>query len=213
MKRIRKKFGDDKIRFFMSGEYGSQTFRPHYHAILFGLHLDDLKPYKTVKEAGEFYTYYNSESLQECWPYGYVVVGEVTWESCAYTARYVMKKLKGKEAKFYEEHNIQPEFTLMSRKPGIARQYYDEHPDIYEQDKINVSTPKGGKQFRPPRYFDKLFDIDCPEKSAELKALRAKLAQEAQAAKLANTSLDSYELMQVQEDKLSNRLKSLRRSL
>ena len=64
-----------------------------------------------------------------------------------------------------------------------------------------------------PRYFDKLYDVDCPEKSAELKALRAKLAQEAQAAKLANTSLDSYELMQVQEDKLSNRLKSLRRSL
>ena len=149
MKRIRFKFSDDKIRFFMSGEYGSQTFRPHYHAILFGLHLDDLKPYKTVKEAGEYYTYYNSESLQECWPYGYVVVGEVTWESCAYTARYVMKKLKGKEAKFYEEHNIQPEFTLMSRKPGIARRYYDEHPDIYEQDKINVSTPKGGKSFRP----------------------------------------------------------------
>ena len=42
MKRIRKKFENDKIRFFMSGEYGSQTFRPHYHAILFGLHLDDL---------------------------------------------------------------------------------------------------------------------------------------------------------------------------
>lgn len=213
MKRIRKKFEGDKIRFFMSGEYGSETFRPHYHAILFGLHLNDLKPYKTVKEAGQYYTYYNSASLQECWPYGYVVVGEVTWESCAYTARYVMKKLKGKEAVFYEKHNIQPEFTLMSRKPGIARRYYDEHPGIYEQDKIHISTSKGGKSFRPPRYFDKLFDLDCPEKSAELKALRAKLAQEAQAAKLANTSLNSYELMQVQEDKLSNRLKSLRRSL
>ena len=36
MKRIRKKFENDKIRFFMSGEYGSQTFRPHYHAILIG---------------------------------------------------------------------------------------------------------------------------------------------------------------------------------
>lgn len=73
--------------------------------------------------------------------------------------------------------------------------------------------PKAENLSDPPRYFDKLFDVDCPEKSAELKALRAKLAQEAQAAKLANTSLDSYELMQVQEDKLSNRLKSLRRSL
>lgn len=213
MKRIRKKFESDKIRFFMSGEYGSETFRPHYHAILFGLHLDDLVPYKTVKEGSEYYTYYNSPSLQECWPNGFVVVGEVTWESCAYTARYVMKKLKGKEAKFYAEHNIEPEFTLMSRRPGIAREYYDTHPDIYDFDYINISTPKGGRKFRPPRYYDKLFDIDQPEKSAELKEARKKLAIQAQQAKLQNTSLDSYELLQVQEDKQKNRLKSLRRSL
>ena len=213
MKRIRKKFSSDKIRFFMSGEYGSETFRPHYHAISFGLHLTDLVPYKTVKEADQYYTYYNSPSLQECWPFGYVVVGEVTWESCAYTARYVMKKLKGKEAVFYEKHNIQPEFTLMSRKPGIARQYYDDHPEIYDYDFINVSTEKGGRKFRPPRYYDKLFDVDQPEKSKELKELRAKLAREAQAAKLAATSLQSEELMEVQENSLSHRLKSLRRSL
>lgn len=213
MKRIRKKYSDDHIRFFMSGEYGSETFRPHYHAILFGLHLDDLVPYKTVREGGEYYTYYNSPGLQECWPFGYVVVGEVTWESCAYTARYIMKKLKGKESEFYGRHNIQPEFSLMSRRPGLAREYYDTHPDIYDYDKITISTPKGGKSFRPPRYFDKLFDVDCPEKSAELKALRAELAQKAQAAKLANTSLDSREYAQVEEDALSNRIKSLRRKL
>ena len=213
MKRIRKKFENDKIRFFMSGEYGSSTFRPHYHAILFGLHLDDLVPYKTVKEADQYYTYYNSESLQECWPFGYVVVGEVTWESCAYTARYVMKKLKGKEAVFYESHNIQPEFTLMSRKPGIARQYYDEHPGLYDFDFINVSTLKGGKRFRPPRYYDKLFEIDNPEEFKVLKEKRADLARKSQEAKLKATSLQSGELMQVEEDKLCNRLKSLRRNL
>lgn len=213
MKRIRKKFENDKIRFFMSGEYGGSTFRPHYHAILFGLHLADLVPYKTVKEADQYYTYYNSESLQDCWPFGYVVVGEVTWESCAYTARYVMKKLKGKEAVFYEKHNIQPEFTLMSRKPGIARQYYDDHPGLYDFDFINVSTPKGGKRFRPPRYYDKLFEIDSPEEFKALKEKRADLARKSQEAKLKATSLQSAELMQVEEDKLSNRLKSLRRNL
>lgn len=101
----------------------------------------------------------------------------------------------------------------MSRKPGIARQYYDENPHLYDFDYINISTPKGGKKFRPPRYFDKLFEIDFPEKSAELKELRKKLAIEAQKAKLQRTSLDSHELLQVQEDKQINRLKSLRRSL
>lgn len=213
MKRIRKKFSDDHIRFFMAGEYGSQTFRPHYHAIIFGLHLKDLVPYKTVREADQYYTYYNSEELQECWPFGFVVVGEVTWESCAYTARYVMKKLKGKESVFYEKHNIQPEFTLMSRRPGIARQYYDDHPDLYSFDFINLSTPTGGKRFRPPRYYDKLFEVDFPEKAAELKAVRARLAREAAETRLRNTSLTSSELLEVQEENFASRIKTLRRNL
>lgn len=219
MKRIRRKFENDHIRFFMSGEYGSQTFRPHYHAILFGLHLHDLIPYKTVREGGELYTYYNSPALSSCWTdsdgnsIGFVVVGEVTWETCAYTARYVMKKLKGKESDFYEKHHIQPEFSLMSRKPGIAREYYDDNPDLYDFDFINISTPKGGKKFRPPRYFDKLFDVDNPEKSAELKELRKKLAIEAQKSKLARTSLDPDELFSVEEASFQNKIKPLRRNL
>ena len=213
MKRIRKHFPDDQIRFFACGEYGSQTFRPHYHAIIFGLHLSDLIPYKKVREGGELYTYYNSPSLQECWPYGFVVVGEVTWESCAYTARYVMKKLKGKEADFYGKHNIQPEFTLMSRRPGIARNYYDTHPTLFDTDYINISTPKGGKKFRPPRYFEKLFEVDQPLRSAELKEIKKRMAIESQKAKLTRTSLTGDELLEVEEDAQVNKLKSLRRSL
>ena len=103
MKRLRKKFGDDKIRFFACGEYGGSTRRPHYHAILFGLHLDDLVKYKTVKEGDGYYTYYNSESFQSPWPYGFAVIGQVTWESCAYVARYVTKKLTGEQADFYQK--------------------------------------------------------------------------------------------------------------
>jgi len=64
MKRLRKAFPDDKIRFFAAGEYGTKTFRPHYHAIIFGLHLDDLVYYK--RGEGSF-AYYNSPSLQKCW--------------------------------------------------------------------------------------------------------------------------------------------------
>lgn len=65
MKRLRKKFSDDKIRFFACGEYGGQTKRPHYHVIVFGLHLNDLVKYKTVQEGDSYYTYYNSDSLQD----------------------------------------------------------------------------------------------------------------------------------------------------
>uniref|UniRef100_A0AAU8AVS3 Replication initiator protein n=1 Tax=Dulem virus 155 TaxID=3145632 RepID=A0AAU8AVS3_9VIRU len=219
MKRIRKHFPDDHIRFFACGEYGGQTFRPHYHAIIYGLHLHDLVPYKTVREGGVLYTYYNSESLSRCWrdldgkPIGFVVVGEVTWESCAYTARYVVKKLKGKEAEFYEKHNIEPEFSLMSRKPGIARSYYDTHPDLFKFDFINISTEKGGKKFRPPRYFEKLFELDFPDEARERSNKRSKRADEVMRAKLSKTNLDPLQYLAVEEGNFEDRLKPLRRNL
>lgn len=216
MKRLRKRFSDDHIRFFMSGEYGGTTFRPHYHAIVFGLHLDDLRLYKKSPQG---FSYYNSPSLQACWsdkegnPLGFAVVAEVTWETCAYTARYVMKKLNGKEAQFYADFNIQPEFTLMSRKPGIARRYYDDHPDIYDHEYINVATEKGGRKFRPPRYYDQLFDLENPERMQEIKSIRQKMAIAAQDAKLQRTTLCSDELLAVEERAKENQIKSLRRSL
>lgn len=43
-KRLRKWYGKP-IRYFGTGEYGSKTQRPHYHFIIFGLKLDDLKLY------------------------------------------------------------------------------------------------------------------------------------------------------------------------
>lgn len=213
MKRIRKHFRDDHIRFFASGEYGDSTFRPHYHAILFGLHLTDLVPYKTVKEAGQYYTYYNSAELSGCWDKGFVVVGQVTYESCAYVARYVMKKLKGEEAKFYQEHNIEPEFLNMSRRPGIARDYYESHPGVFDFDYINLRTPDGGRKLRPPRYFKRLYELDEPARSAEMAARARKLAIQLQDAKLKDTSLESVELEEVEERNLKSRLKPLRRDL
>lgn len=219
MKRVRRRFPDDHIRFFACGEYGSKTFRPHYHAILFGLHLNDLKVYKTVREGGQLYTYYNSPKLQSCWldsddkPIGFVVVGEVTWESCAYTARYIMKKLKGKEADFYEKHGIQPEFTLMSRRPGIAHDYYGQHSELFDSDFICISTPNGGRKFRPPRYFEKLFELDEPLRSAELKEMKKRLAEEATKSKLQKTSLEYEELLAVEEQNFTDRIKPLRRPL
>ncbi|ALS03454.1 VP4 [Gokushovirus WZ-2015a] len=213
MKRLRKKFSDYKIRFFACGEYGGLTKRPHYHAIVFGLHLNDLVKYKTVKEGDSYYTYYNSDSMQETWPNGFVVVGEVTWESCAYVARYVTKKLSGEHADFYKKFNLVPEFLDMSRRPGIARQYYDEHgKDIYDHAYINVSTPKGGRKFKPPRYFDRLFDIDCPGFLDELKERRKRNAQSVLEGKMKRTNLIPLEILKVEEEAFLNKTKKLRRS-
>lgn len=240
MKRLRRAFPEDKLRFFMSGEYGSETMRPHYHAIIFGLHLNDLKPYKPGPNG---FQYYMSEALQLVWsspcegghtplsstleefygkplfhehncdPIGMVVVSEVTWETCAYTARYVMKKLKGSDALFYEDFNIEPPFSLMSRKPGIARQWYEDHPEYRDYEYINVSTPTGGKKFRPPKYFDRLYDLECPEEMAEIKEARRRMAEASKQAKLASTDLSYEELLQVEENNLQSRLKGLVRNL
>lgn len=213
MKRLRKKFSDDKIRFFACGEYGGETKRPHYHAIIFGLHLDDCIKYKTVKEGDSYYTYYNSVSIQSTWPNGFVVVGEVTWESCAYVARYVTKKLTGPQASFYKTFNLEPEFSDMSRRPGIARQYFDDHgKEIYDHAYINVTTPKGGKKFRPPRYYDRLFDIENPGVLDDLKERRKRNAQSIMEAKMKRTNLSPLEILKAEECAFSNKTKKLRRS-
>uniref|UniRef100_A0AAU8AWW4 Replication initiator protein n=1 Tax=Dulem virus 172 TaxID=3145649 RepID=A0AAU8AWW4_9VIRU len=147
MKRLRKNTGQ-KLRFYGCGEYGGETFRPHYHVIVFGLELDDLQIYKR-STAG--FWYYNSETVQKCWKNGFVVVCDVSWDTCAYTARYVTKKLKGEPAQIYEEFNLVPPFVNMSRKPGIARNYYEQNKDkIYKYDCINLMTEDGGRQFKPP---------------------------------------------------------------
>lgn len=216
MKRLRRHFSNDKIRFFACGEYGGKTFRPHYHLILFGLHLNDLVVYKRSPQG---HIYYNSDSLQSCWldcdgiPIGYAVAADVSWETCAYTARYVLKKLTGEYAQFYSNFNIEPEFVNMSRKPGIARQYYDDHPDLYDFEFINVPTPTGGRKFRPPAYFDKLYDLEHPDEMRRIKEIRIRMAVAAQRMKLDRTSLSVDEILQVEEDKVSSRIKSLRRPL
>lgn len=235
-KRLRKEFSNDRIRYFCAGEYGSHTFRPHYHAIIFGLHLDDLKVYK---RSDMNFIYYTSDRLQKCWidttdrgcmtisslrgestkknkkdsvPLGFAVVAPVTWETCAYTARYTMKKATSLPNDYYLKHNILPEFSLMSRRPGIGRQWYDDHPDVTPNDKISISTEKGGTTFYSPGYFKRLYDLDFPEKSAELKQIRMRMAADAKELKLKNTSLSYLELLQVEERSKLNKIKSLKRN-
>lgn len=221
MKNVRKRFSLDRIRFFAAGEYGDKTFRPHYHAILFGLHLHDLQLYKQAEDG---YNYYTSESLQNCWNVvnskqdglydrGMVIVAECNWQTCAYVARYVVKKMKGPLAEFYKVHNIEPPFSLMSRKPGIGRQYYDDHPDLYDYDYINVSTPDGGRKFRPPKYFDRLHALDSPEESDAMRQLRRSLAEEQKKAKVAQSSLTYFDLLGVEGRAVEAKIKSLERSV
>ena len=171
MKRLRKRYGN-QIRYFHCGEYGEKNRRPHYHAIIFGMEFEDKELFQTRDEI----RLYTSEILAKLWPYGFVTIGEVTMESCAYVARYVTKKIKGKDAeKHYirwdpqtgEGVPIEPEYATMSRKPGIGRSWFEKYKaDVYPHDYVVVNK----HEIRPPRYYDNLLSEEELEKIKEKRA-------------------------------------------
>lgn len=163
MKRLRAYYKDhynhDGIRYFLAGEYGEKSRRPHYHICIFNLPILDLLIYSNNFRGDVLYI---SPSLEQIWGKGYVVIGELNWETAAYTARYVVKKYKGKESEeFYKSvGNVLPEFTLSSRRPGIAGEYFNrEVEQIYRHDCIQLpSTNDRDGMTTVPRYFDKLLE-------------------------------------------------------
>lgn len=211
MKRLRKNYKyDNKLRYYMAGEYGGQTARPHYHAIIFGLKLDDLVLYT----AGQGYVYYNSMFLSDCWQHkGHVVVAKACWETCAYTARYIMKKQYGDAASVYDEYGIQPEFTLMSRRPGIARDYFDDHgPAIWDTDCIYVPTESGAKEMKPPRYYKKMLAIIDPIRYTEISDKSIADRAYGTAYKLLHTSESYLDMLATEESAKIAQTNILRRS-
>lgn len=207
-KRLRKSLDGQKVRYYLCGEYGTNTLRPHYHAIIFGLPLNDLTPVRKMS----YGLLYSSAFLASIWQKGMVGVTEVTWETCAYTARYVTKKLNGNLAEFYTIHNLTPEFSLMSRKPGLARRYYDENKDeFYNYDEIYVATARKGVKFKPPKYYDCLYAIDNPAEFGKIKENRRKMAENLRHLKLSKTDLDYYQLLSVEENKKLRQVQNLPR--
>lgn len=79
MMRLRSRIYPVKVRYYMCGEYGEGTGRPHYHAILFGYDFADKnRPKKTAQG----HSIYHSDILDDLWSYGHCWVGSVTADSC-----------------------------------------------------------------------------------------------------------------------------------
>lgn len=175
MKRLRSRFSgiepvivDDElkypIRFYHCGEYGESLGRPHYHACLFNFDFSDKYFWRTSESGARCY---RSPSLEELWPFGQCEIGDVTFESAAYVARYIMKKINGDAAADHyvrydsstgEISSLMPEYTTMSRKPGIGSLFFDKYyDDMYPLDRVIVR----GLSMRPPRFYDlKVKEID-----------------------------------------------------
>lgn len=158
MKRLRKKFPDRKVRFFMCGEYGDLRDRPHFHACLFNCDFPDKYYWKKSNGC----RLYRSETLEKLWPFGDSTVGEVTFESAAYVARYVMKKVTGDAAESHyrrvrpdtgEVVELEPEFCHMSLKPGIGSDWLR----LYWRDVQDGMCVSRGHESLMPKYYRKYF--------------------------------------------------------
>lgn len=168
IKRLRKWIDSihpgKQVRYFYCGEYGTKTFRPHYHLILFGYSFLDIDPdnprkfkYKEFYKNGKFGDkLWISSQLQSLWQKGYCPFGDVSFDSASYVARYILKKLNGDLAEeFYKGRT--PEFICMSRMPGIGYEFITKYgTEIYSKDFLHLP----GRELikcRPPKYFDRKF--------------------------------------------------------
>lgn len=86
VKRLRKHFGNQKIKYLITAEYGKRTGRPHYHALLFGLDFEDRIFCKTSKRGNRIY---RSATLEKIWKHGICTVDAVNVS--AKVARYCTK--------------------------------------------------------------------------------------------------------------------------
>lgn len=171
-KKLRKRVGS--FRFFMCGEYGEQTLRPHYHALLFGVDFYDDRIPIGSNEFGD--KHYISPLLTDTWSKGHCVVGAVSWQSAAYVARYIMKKVTGTAAgSFYERvdpvtgevFRVRPEFCTMSRRPGLGDSWFRKYAgDVFPSDEVIFD----GKHVSTPPYYDR----KIPEAELESIKLRRK---------------------------------------
>ncbi len=175
-KRLRRSMG--KFRFFHCGEYGEKYGRPHLHSAIFG--LDFHHDRTLVKHTKAGHPLYTSKTLETAWSHGLVYIGELTFESAAYVARYIMKKQTGEKA--YEryglevdtstgevQHTIKPEYTTMSRRPGIGKSWIDKYiNEVYPADEVITR----GHPSQPPKFYDRQLEKADPEAYRRIKINR-----------------------------------------
>ncbi|WNK14700.1 MAG: replication initiator protein [Microvirus sp.] len=179
LKRLRKLHPPRTILYFGCGEYGDLNQRPHYHACLYG--VDFREEWKRFG-GNDDNPIFTSETLTALWPHGFSTVGEFSFDTAAYVARYVVKKINGDRAeKHYQSLDTStgeiiqrtPEFVAMSLKPAIGKTWLEKYQDdVYPRDEIALR----GKLLPSIRYYDKKLEEKNPKLLARLKARRKRRA-------------------------------------
>jgi hypothetical protein len=174
-KDLRIRHPDKKLRYYACGEYGEKLSRPHYHICLYGYDFPDRDLFKSHRGNNT----YTSKELSKIWKRGFHTIGQLNWNTAAYTARYVMKKINGTQSAdaYLRPHHlitdleiqVEPEFTTMSLKPGIGADWFLEfETDVFPSDEIILK----GKRFAVPSYYTKIKARTDPEYIENLKITR-----------------------------------------
>lgn len=174
IRATRQKLG--KFRYFVCGEYGDATRRPHYHLIGFGLDFPD-----RVQSNSRFskHALYRSAVLEKLWPHGFHTIGFISPQSARYVAQYSVKKVTGKRAQEHYEAvdpitgelvQLVPEFARMSLRPAIGKRWIETYgKEILTHDNIVLN---GSFHAIPKYYNDQLLKMF----PYEMEALQAKRA-------------------------------------
>lgn len=139
LKRFRRRLDGRSIKYYMCGEYGENTYRPHYHLIMFNVGFCDFKPHPLVRG---FY-------IHDAWPHGHIFLGSVEAASIRYVSNYVTKKRHRPNLK------VEKPFQLQSQ--GIGKQFALDNSD---QIIDNLDITINGVHVSIPRYYKKLLDIE-----------------------------------------------------
>lgn len=179
-----------ELKFYWAGEYGEHTARPHYHATVFGLVPQDLKPLRM--SGGEHYT---SPYLEGLWGKGQILLMPAEPESMAYVAGYVVKK-QGDQTKQYRELGLVPPYQ--ARTAGLSRDQYERDKDKFypEGDRLpqtGVILP-GGIVASVPKYWDKLMLAENPQRlwKQQLKRKQSAIGAEESRRHQTNITLEQY---------------------
>lgn len=130
--------------YMVTGEYGEENKRPHWHAILFNYSPKDKKYLRTTKDKQTVYT---SQEISQFWPHGFLEFGSVTFESAGYVARYAAKKLvHGRD----QDHDYHPIHKTSSRR-AIGRSWIEQYYQ-HTFDHGHIVLPNG-QTSKIPRYY------------------------------------------------------------
>lgn len=118
LKRFRTAIEPVRVRFYAVGEYGDESWRPHYHVILFGYPCCVEGATRYDREGREVVCCDTCRLLARTWDYGRIDSRNLERGSAEYVCGYTVKKLnKDRDDLLGGRH---PEFARQSRRPGIG---------------------------------------------------------------------------------------------